>query len=477
MQNKLYLKPIISISLLSLLTACGGGESTNSNPEPNNNGSNNNTYLTQQTVEDPTTQMARNLNTDDILAQANNVNADNYVAFYKRITDLKAFGVPDLKASFRLNERANRSALQLDTQQRASARRIDKTYNCLVSGSASEVVNLIPRDTLTADTFKTGDDYKIIYHNCNMGNTTYRGSKTHHVNDFSEFDFSKVGAGDPLGKFTTTYNNYSIETSTQKITLDGTFIYNGKATYPAVQNAAPTSLTKSFSAKAGSSITILNNETNSQTTLTYDGILEETIFSKKLLTENEFTYCKKSHYKLNISENSQSTKIPIYSLFCGDVESGASDTLYPPRSLGQLDQVGSTLNVNGRRIITFVLADGRTRYLYQANSSSNTSTQNPDSITESDHVIYNLPETDNVDLMKGVVVFAYDGCPGYNGVFNYLNDNNIPHTYVNIRNTTTANLAAFNWFGANFVPYVGVNGHFFGGPAIKTMLTLEGVTD
>ena len=315
-----------------------------------------------------------------------------------------------------------------------------------------------------------------------MGNTTYTGSKTYHVNDFTEFDFSKVGAGDPMGTFTTIYNQYSMETSTQKVTMNGSFIYQGEASYPAISNAAPTSLFKEYSATAGSTVTYLNKETNVETILTYDGILEGIDYTKKSLTENDYTYCKKADYDLTITESNSSTVIPHYSLFCGDVKPGTSNVLYPPRPSGPVGESyvkASVTDVNDSKIMTFILADGSTRYMYfDTVSSEFQHGQTPDVVIDSQEAIYTLPETDNdLDLMNGIVVFAYEGCPGYNAVFDYLHDNNIPYTYIDTQNTTTKNRAAFDWFNKGLVPWIGINGNYFLNPTLEIMFKLEGLVE
>ena len=475
------------------LFGCGGGgssvDSTDSGTDssndtnPSDNNSSNNDYITQQIINDPASIQAQSLNVDNIFSQSKNVNKETYVAFYERIKEIKVFGIPDLDTSFKLNEIAARIAPNsLNAQNKVAERRVDKTYDCLVSGSASEVIDLITRGTLNADTYMAGDDYTISYNNCNMGNTTYQGTKNYHVNEFSEFDFSIVGAGDPMGEFTTRYNQYSMETSTQKITINGSFTYKGEASYPAVSDASPTSLIKEYSATAGSTVTYLNKENNVETVLTYDGILEKITFTKKSLTVNNYTYCNKAEYDLTITENNESTEIPQSSLFCGDVKPGTNE-LYPPRPSGPVGESytkASLVKVNDSRIITFILADGSSRYIYQDTIVSNyASGQAPDVIIDSQEAIYNLPETDNnVDLMNGVVVFAYEGCLGYSAVFDYLHDNNISYTYIDTQNTTTKNRAAFDWFNKGLVPWIGINGNYFLNSAgIDAMFKLEGIVE
>lgn len=434
--------------------------------------------------DDPASKMASQLNATNILGQAKNVDEDNYVDFYKRIKDLKVFGLPDLGTSFGLAKRQTNKSFSQSSLEKYMAekdlaeKRTAKTLNCPSGGTVSEVINLIPRGTLKADTLKTGDDYKITYHNCKIGNITYNGTRRYHVNDFSNFDFSKVGAGDPIGKVTTTYNQYSVETSTQKTTLNGSFVYTGEASYPALPNTAPTSLTKQFSAVAGSTISYVNKSDNTQTVLSYDGVLDEIVYTKKLLTDNEYTYCRKANFYLTIEENSESAEVPIYELFCGDVAPYTSLTLWPPRIMGNVyDDVGAAVQVNGHRIVVFVLADGSTRYIFDNNFTGYSSISNEAS-TDSGQAIYNLPQTDsNLNLMEGVVVFAFEGCPGYDWLIGYLNDNNIEYTYIDVDNTSAANLAGWHWFGSRYVPYIGINGNYFLSTFTESRFKLEGLVE
>jgi len=446
----------------------------------------NDTQTINKLVDDPATIMARKLNANNILQQANNVDTTNYVDFYKRIKDLKVFGIPDLRSSFKLGnsqtQQANKSLIKSNQQafvtaNNAAQKRVNRTYDCPSGGSASEVINLIPRGTLEADTFKTGDDYQITYYNCKIGNTTYNGSKNYHVNDFSEFDFSKVGAGDPMGEFTTTYNNYSIETSAQKTTLDGSFVYTGSASYSAVPNTAPTSLTKQFSAVAGSTITYLNKASNTETVLSYDGILEEIVYTKRLLRDNDFTYCKKAQYRITLSEGNKTSEVPVYELFCGDVAPYSTLTLWPPRHIGDVFDVGAAVEANGGRIVVFLLADGSKRYVYDSDFTGYSSISN-DASVDSGQAIYNLPVTDsNLNIMEGVVVFAFEGCPGYDWIFGFLNEHNIEFTYIDINNTSAANLAGYHWFEIGLVPYIGINGNFFLNSVAESRFKLEGLIE
>lgn len=428
-----------------------------------------NPYISREKVEDSTTVSASKLNANNIMAEAKNVDAKTYVDFFKRIKELKIFGVPDFRSSLNFQQKSNRTSIQKNAMAK---NRRNKDYDCLVSGRAYENINIIQRGGLEADTYKAGDDYRITYYDCNMGHITYNGIKRHTVGNFSEFDLSKVGDGDPMGAFYSEFDDYSIETSTQKITLDGTFIYAAESVYPAVRDAAPTSLQKTFKAEEVT-ITFLNKETNIETVLTYDGILEHITFTKKLLTQNEFTYCKYVEYDLTINESDDSNAVPIYEKLCGDVEPGFTRlNLLPPKPIDQ--SKGSSIQINGGRILAYLLADGRTRYFYEETIDSSLAITAPDAITDSGETTIKPPQTDdNLDLMNGVVIFAYEGCPHYENLFNYLDENNVSYTYIDIDNTTTANKEAFDWFESPGVPFVGINGHFFGNN--YNMFILEGL--
>ena len=160
MKNKLLI-----LLLTSGLFGCGGGGSSvdDTNTDPSDNNQSSNDYITQQVIDDPASIQARSLNVDNIFSQSKNVNEGTYVDFYERIKEIKVFGIPDLNASFKLDEHAARlDPNSLNLQSKVAEKRVDKTYDCLVSGSASEVIDIVTRGTLNADTYMNGDDYIVV---------------------------------------------------------------------------------------------------------------------------------------------------------------------------------------------------------------------------------------------------------------------------------------------------------------------------
>ncbi len=415
-------------------------------------------FITHQKFEDPTILGFISLNANGLYSEVNNINADNYANFYKRIKNLTTPNISDFITSFSYLKQTSGENIE---KSATAKKRINKSYECSSEGSTFEMINLVDRG-FTADTFKAGDEHKFLYLSCNMGNAIYNGQKQYHVEDFSGFDFSKVGAGAPMGAFHTSYSDYSMETNTQKTTLTGSFVYRGSAIYPD-SNKAPASLNKSIETEGDSIVSFLNKENDTKIILTFNGILEKIVYTKKLTTENEFTYCITKDYELTIEENNESTNIKVADEVCGDVASGFSNILLPSKQGTPLASFVITTDSSGNPIdliSAFILADGSQRYNFYQNFTS--WPVNPTATVDSIETLYELPQTDNgLNLMNGVVVFAYEGCPYFKELVEYLDSNNIIFTYIDIRNTTIANKKAFDWFDVSGVPFTGINGNFF----------------
>ncbi len=456
--------------LILILTGCGGGTSDKKGTDKESSNP------SIKYIEDDTSLQAEKLNTNGLFEKAKNISVKNYVDVYKQVIDLKIISKLPKPIAYQPQD------LSENKENSRQDKFINNDYNCPRGGTASENINWMDRGNLRADTYMTGDNYDFTYDDCATNGVTYNGKRHFSVDSFSKFDFSRIGAGAPMGTFFLEYNNYSRETDKQKITLNGKLEYLASASYPALRDALPSELLKRYRVVGEFMVTLLDKESNNETILKYGdfGIIDSISYTQKLSSklhkEDQYTYCRISNYILEISKNNESVEVPVYKSACGDVASRGTNNLLPPRITSyRAEDRYSYIRIGDSRILNFILADGSNRTIFQKNvlDASNV-VQAPDATKDSNTPIYDLPPTDSFDIMKGINVIGFDACVPTNRLRKYLDEKNIPYTYISTDRYTAKDKKATEWLKTIAVPYVGINGNYY----LHTsdyMLKIEGI--
>jgi glutaredoxin len=419
---------------------------------------------------------AEKLKISGLFEKVKNISADNYVDVYEQVIDLKIISNLPKPIAYQ--------PLEISNEKRTSQQNklINNDYNCPRGGTASENIHWMDRGNLRADTYMVGDNYVFTYNDCATNGVTYNGKRRFSVDSFSKFDFSRIGAGAPMGKFFLEYNNYSRETDKLKITLNGKLEYVASANYPALRDALPSKLSKRYSVVSNFTVTLLDKESNNETVLKYGGIgvIEHLTYTqkvtKRLHKEDQYTYCRLSSYTLGITKNSESVEVPIQKTFCGDVASSGAVELLPPRIVRQsFGDTYASMRVGNSRIMAFILADGSTRTIFQENViDPSNMIQAPDAKHDDKKPTTELPPTDTFDIMNGIHVIGFDACVPTTRARKYLDDRNISYTYISTDRLTQNDAKALEWLNFFAVPYVGINGNYYTHTS-DYMLKIEGI--
>lgn len=460
-------KTIITLTtIIAFIVGCGGGGSTSKDtsvvPAPQGE------ILKEisEVHKDPVIQKVIDENFQNLIDDAKLLSKDNYTKYYKRMNALRFVSIPDLNVTFDLKNNE-----QNDTQANKSASSYQKViyestwsrkdeYKCLNGGTVSKEVELYPRGDLEADTYKANDNTNYSYSQCDMGDVLYDGSVNYHVNDFTKFDFTFGAIA--LGTFDSEFMTMSIETATQKVTLNGTIRYKAFAERTPEPDGELIKLEVTYATVGDYEVTVYDKNTGETTQLVYNGVLDKTVFSDGASTSSGVTavetvipgymYRKSTDYTLNIESDGR-----MVTLQMADNISGLTNTdgsLQPPRPIGTDISNLSVLRVSEHSIYHMILADGTSRYILDSDTDFY-----PDANIQESEPQNTLPPSD-VDLMNGVVVIGFDTCVPTTLLRQNLDALGIEYSYVNIY-ATQQEYDTLSWFNVSSVPYVGINGSFF----------------
>jgi len=381
---------------------------------------------------------------------------------------LRLVSKPDLNTTFNLNEFFKHNQQKEYASNENISNKI--TYHsiwsrgeeneCKDGGSVNKDISLFPRDHFDPSVYKTNDDTTYRYYHCDTGNKKYEGSVNYHVDDFTKFDYTFGSI--PLGTFSSSFNYMSIETATQKVTLDGTIKYEASASYTPEPNAELKSLQVKYSTVSDFTVTVEDKSNGETTKLVYNGVLEQIDYSKNDKATNasavnigvigNFVYHKSSNYTLRVEYKNDMATVGMNDNILGTTEENGE--LNAPHSAGLNYGMSSILLTSTDIITSSNLADGTVRYILDLDAN----TVADANIVEGTPV-YTLP-TSEYDLMQGVVVIGFDSCPPTKKVRKALEELNIPYNYVDI-DASQQNSDILKWFFVSGVPYVGVNGNYF----------------
>ena len=449
---------IILPAILFLMVGCG--EDSNSNP-PANNGA----LTSLSTVhKDPVLEKVKSANFENLMRETNELSGETYIAYYKRMNLLKFISKPDLKMTFDLPRDENKSKATKGYQKRIYENLWSQKdeNSCGHGGTVSKEVILFPRGHLEADTYKANDNTEYEYRACNLGDAIYNGDITYHVVDVTGSE-SLFGAT-PTGTFSSNFNHLSIETASQKVTLNGTIKYVAKSQRTPEPNSELTSFEKKYYTDGPFVVEVYNKSTGETVKLIYNGTLDKILYqrgeSASSIASNidmgvfgKFTYRRTSDYTLNVEQNGK-----IFTIRNQGNSSGLLDNngvLQPPRPIGYNISNASSMSVSDHTIQNVFLADGTSKYILDTNSD-----WYPDASSVVGTPTHTLPQSD-VDLMSGIVVIGFDTCPPTNRLRRRLERQGIEYSYINMQESAESR-ALFKWFHISGVPYVGVNGSFFG---------------
>ena len=449
---------VISLAMIFIL---GCGSSGNSDTISNNTQKN---PAPSKIFNEPMVKMVQSFNVENVISVLQTLNKDNYKDIYKKAQSFNIASFRELNATFDLQEFTQTSSKEVEKNQKLIYEdkwRRHHEYNCATSGTVSKNIKIIPRGSLRADTYIAGDNTDYVYSKCNQSREIYNGKVSYSVNSFTKFDY-RFGAI-PLGEFDSSFQNFSVETDTKKITYNGTIRFLGEARYTPEPNAVLTDLSIKYNTVGDFVITIEDKMTGENTKLTYDGLLEYTQYTKNGNTKtatsrgatlNMFNYKKEANYFLHIKNGEESVTTKIYNNIPGVVNADGSISL---RASGYFYNNSSYSDIGLDRISNTILPDGTSRYMFDHNTDTYT-----DASSIEGEVKYALPPSNDINLMDGVIVIGFDTCPATTALRNTLNDLNISHTYINTEESQ-ANYEILDWFGVNYVPYLGVKGNYVAG--------------
>jgi hypothetical protein len=368
MKNKL--SNLWYIPVLVVLTACGSGggstdngktgEETQTIPEP--------TDSVKKPVKSLAVQSAQELNVSKLIKDIDNTSVTNYDKTAKTIvTSIRIDTTPNLENMFdvKSSPKTKKQSTGQKTQKmhiERSDKRTKREYTCPNGGTFTINLDLIDRG-FGVDTHKRGDVSSYNYEKCKTVETTIDGSISLTVNDFTEFDFSKVGEADPLGKFTTDYDFLTISDNDSKLLLDGSLIYESEASYPTLDGKPPHSLYK-LHRTFGFKINVEDKQSATQSTMEWKGLLEKIDYRHVFNTPNDFTFCKTMDYSIEFGdENGITSTMTVKTIraICGKV----IDTSTGIALLEESGEVEITIDEAILRII--YLGNDRFRYEYDEN--------------------------------------------------------------------------------------------------------------
>jgi hypothetical protein len=311
---------------------------------------------------------------------------------------------------------------------------------CRSGGTVSKEVSLFPRGHFEADTYKTGDTTIYDYYGCNTGDATYNGKVEYSVgtsnSGVNDIHFDSTFGATPLGTFDSQFRHLSIETASQKVTLNGTIRYDAKSRRAPEPNSKLISLEKKYYTSGNFEITVYDKTTGDTTKLIYNGTLEKLAYRESSgITDSDasvinlgilgnFTYRRTSSYTLNIESSGKMAVLGMYDNISGVI--GADGRMQAPRPVEYDYSNSAALYVSDHRILHMVLADGTSRYILDENTDWFPEANEIDGTRQD-----TLPPSD-VDLMQGVVVIGFDTCVPTNRIRQQFDELGIPYNYVNI---------------------------------------------
>lgn len=463
---------ILTLIATMVIVGCGGG-SGDATPPQNPTAQHGELQELSKIYKDSILENVKTINVKNLMQDTNALSKENYVAYYKRMNTLRFLSVPDLNVTFNLKKDKNTTnAIDIDRATKVIYKntwsRKDE-YTCHDVGTVSKEVNLFPRGHFEADTYKTGDSTLYDYTRCDMGDVTYDGKVEYNVgtsNSGNDITFDGTFGVTPLGTFDSRFNSMSMETESQKITLNGAIRYNAYKQITPEPNSRLTYLEKKYETVGDFVVTVYDKTTGETIQLIYNGILDKVTYRETngvgeigasvidLGVIGKFAYRKTSDYTLRVEGNGKMFTIKVVDNISGLV--GKDGNREPPRPVGYDYSNSSSLSVSNHSIIQQVLADGTVRYILDMNT---------DFYPNANEVLgtpqHTLPLSD-VDLMQGVVVIGFDTCPPTIRVRQHFDDLGIEYNYINMKGTQEE-YDVFKWFNISGVPYVGINGNFFGG--------------
>ncbi|WP_295422254.1 hypothetical protein [Sulfurovum sp.] len=460
---------VMGIAIVFSVAGCGGGGGTTpDNTNNNNNGADNALQDISKVHKDSILSKAAQIDVNDIIVQSHSLSKENYVAFYKRMNVLRLISKPDLNTTFNLDAFIKNSQQKKSASNDETSRKIlyeddfsmDTEDECRDGGTISKYVTLTGRGHFEATQYKQGDDTVYDYNRCDMGDKRYNGKLNYHVDHFTKFDYTFGPI--PLGTLTSAFNYMSIETDTQKVTLNGTIRYEATAAYTPEPNAELTNLEVKYYTVGDFVVTVEDKSTGETTKLLYNGVLEKIDYSKydkvtdastvDAVVIGNFVYRKTSDYKLRVEYDGDMATVDMKDHLYGTVEDNGE--MKAPHSVGYHRGEGSFLYTGPHTILSSPLADGTVRYILDLDADSTA-----DANTVEGTPIYTLPKSE-YNLMKDVVLISFDDCPHTQQIINVLNELGIPYNYVDIY-ASQENFDIFRWFLVRGVPYVGLNGYYF----------------
>jgi len=469
------IKIFISMMAMTFIVGCGGG-SGDSTPSQNTSEEPGELQKLSNIYKDSIIEKIQNTNFINLMEDTNALSKDNYVAYYKRMNALRFVSIPDLNITFDLKKDGNiTEAMHTDRYAKVIYKSIwsrKDEYTCRDGGIVSKEVTLSPRDKFDADTYRTGDDTKYFYDRCDMGDVTYSGKVAYHVG-ISNSGVNKIAINTnfgitPLGVFDSHFNAMSMETETQKITLNGTIRFDAKASMTPAPSSKLISLEKKYYTVGDFTVTVYDKTTGETIKLIYNGTLDKVTYRDtngvgdtnasviNLGVIGKFTYRRTSDYLLRVERDGAMFTLKMFDNISG--LTGTNGDMEPPRPIGYDYSNASSMSVSNHTIKNQLLADGTSRYILDMYTDLQADANEIVGIPQ-----HTLPLSD-VDLMKGVVIIGFDTCPPTNRLRKYFDELNIEYNYINMKGTEKA-YNVFKWFNIFGVPYVGINGNFFGGAA------------
>lgn len=358
--KSIVLRSVLVTTFVLFMTACGGGGTPpadvgNIEPIVENNETNISITEEKSPGESLAVESAQMLDVQKIIDDTQMLTADNYKPTAATlVSEMNIDTTPNLKEMFEHN-----TTTQAKSYGRSEKRTI-REYQCPNGGTIKVDLDLVDRG-FGADTHMTGDVSKYIYDRCKTQDATFDGTTSLRVNEFKEFDFSLVGEGDPMGKFTTDYDFLTLSTTETELVIDGALVYEAAASYKALDATPPTSLYKKHSTN-GWKISSIDTQTGSKSTIEFEGLLEKIEYRHKAGTANDFTFCKTADFTMIFGDENgviSTLHIETVDAICGDVVSTSSGLLLEPTS----GQVKMTIDEKMVILITY-LADGRVSYSY-----------------------------------------------------------------------------------------------------------------
>ncbi len=466
---------IISL-VMSFIVGCGGTSDSAQNPIVEEEGE---LQELSSIYKDSIVNKVNNVNFKNLMEETNELSKENFVVYYKRMSNLRFVSIPDLNMTFDLKkkEKNNKQEKNINKHTRVIYENIwsrKDEYTCHSGGTVSKEVELFPRDHFEADTYKTGDDTSYDYNKCDMDGVTYDGKVEYSVgtsnSGVNDIHFDYTFGATPLGTFDSVFRHLSIETETQKVILNGAIRYDAISQHTPEPNSALTRLTKKYVTVGDFVVTVYDKNTGETIKLIYNGTLDKVTYSDTNEIGNtdasvidlgiigKFTYRRTSDYTLRIERDEEMVTLKMNDNLSGTIDNdGQMET---PRSIGYDYSNSSSMKTSEHTITSAYLADGTMRYVLDLNSDIT-----PDATKTESTLKLDLPLSD-VDLMGGTIVIGFDTCPPTNRVRAYLEELGVSYTYINIHESQEKRYL-LEWFNVTGVPYVGINGRYFGAAAFK----------